>query len=74
MLVIAINLALYNKSKSMFSLSLTLCSDGVGRSGTFCAIYSILERVKLEQVVDVFQAIKVIRVRRPLAVETLVGF
>ena len=50
------------------------CSDGVGRSGTFCAIYSILERVKLEQVVDVFQAVKALRVRRPGALKTSVSF
>ncbi|XP_048590025.1 receptor-type tyrosine-protein phosphatase epsilon [Nematostella vectensis] len=31
------------------------CSNGVGRSGLFCAIYSLLERIKAEQVVDVFQ-------------------
>lgn len=50
-----------------------LFSDGSGRSGTFCAVYSLLERVKSEQVVDVFQAIRVLRLGRPEAVETLVG-
>ncbi|KAK3747783.1 hypothetical protein QZH41_010673 [Actinostola sp. cb2023] len=47
------------------------CSDGVGRSGTFCAVYSLLERVKSEQVIDVLQVIKVLRLGRPKAVETL---
>lgn len=49
------------------------CSDGVGRSGTFAAVYSLLERVKAEQVLDVFQAIKVLRLGRPDAVKTLVS-
>jgi hypothetical protein len=47
-------------------------SNGVGRSGTFCAIASSLERVKQEQVLDVFQTVKSIRVSRPGTVETLV--
>jgi protein tyrosine phosphatase len=50
------------------------CSDGVGRSGTFAAVYSLLERVKAEQVIDVFQAIKVLRLGRPNAVKTLVRY
>ncbi|XP_067027504.1 receptor-type tyrosine-protein phosphatase S-like isoform X3 [Acropora muricata] len=44
------------------------CSDGVGRSGTFCAILSVIERLKSEQVIDVCQSVKVIRVNRPKAV------
>ncbi|EDO30630.1 predicted protein [Nematostella vectensis] len=50
------------------------CSNGVGRSGTFCAIYSLLERIKAEQVVDVFQTVKVLRLGRPGAVETLTQY
>jgi len=50
-----------------------LCfSNGVGRSGTFCAILSIIERLKSEQVMDVCQSIKVIRVNRPKAVDSKV--
>ena len=48
-------------------------SDGVGRSGTFCAILSIIERLKSEQVIDVCQSVKVIRVNRPKAVNSKVG-
>ena len=47
--------------------------DGLGRSGTFCALYSVLERVKVEQVVDVFQAIKAMRISRPGLVKTAVS-
>ena len=50
-----------------------ISSNGVGRSGTFCAIVSTLERVKQEQVLDVFQTVKSIRTNRPGAVQTLVG-
>ncbi|XP_068703641.1 receptor-type tyrosine-protein phosphatase F-like isoform X3 [Montipora foliosa] len=47
-----------------------ICRDGLGRSGTFCALYSVLERLKIEQVVDVFQAIKAMRIPRPGLVRT----
>ena len=48
------------------------CSDGLGRSGTFAALSAVLERIKVEQVVDVFQAIKAMRIQRPHLVKTLV--
>ncbi|XP_065904666.1 receptor-type tyrosine-protein phosphatase alpha-like isoform X2 [Dysidea avara] len=35
-----------------------MCSDGCGCTGSFIAIYYTLERVKAEQTVDIFQAIK----------------
>ncbi|XP_048579205.1 receptor-type tyrosine-protein phosphatase S isoform X3 [Nematostella vectensis] len=50
------------------------CSNGTTRSGAFCAIYSILERLKIEQVVDVFQVIKVIRIKRPQSVTSLAQY
>lgn len=48
-------------------------SDGIGRSGTFCALYSVLERLKIEQVVDVFQAVKAMRISRPGLVKSAVS-
>ena len=54
--------------------SLFLCSDGQGRSGTFAALCSVLERVKTEQVVDVFQTIKALRIQRPGLVKDVVCF
>ncbi|XP_046853383.1 receptor-type tyrosine-protein phosphatase delta-like isoform X2 [Xenia sp. Carnegie-2017] len=42
-----------------------VCNDGQGRSGTFAALCSVLERVKIEQVVDVFQTVKALRIQRP---------
>ena len=50
-----------------------IVSNGVGRSGTFCTIVSTLERVKQEQVLNVFQTVKSIRANRPGAVQTLVS-
>ncbi|XP_028402574.1 receptor-type tyrosine-protein phosphatase S-like isoform X6 [Dendronephthya gigantea] len=45
------------------------CSDGAGRTGTYIAISNLLERMKIEQAMDVFQAIKIIRGIRPQFVE-----
>uniref|UniRef100_A0A6P8I6N2 protein-tyrosine-phosphatase n=1 Tax=Actinia tenebrosa TaxID=6105 RepID=A0A6P8I6N2_ACTTE len=51
-----------------------LCSDGVGRSGTMCTILSLLDRVKTEQMVDVFQTVKALRISRPGAVDTAIQY
>ncbi|XP_068677378.1 receptor-type tyrosine-protein phosphatase T-like isoform X4 [Montipora foliosa] len=63
-----INMVERSQRKSSNAPLVVQCSDGVGRSGTFCAILSIIERLKSEQVIDVFQSVKVIRVNRPKAV------
>ncbi|XP_006812663.2 receptor-type tyrosine-protein phosphatase mu-like [Saccoglossus kowalevskii] len=47
------------------------CLNGLGRSGTFCALYAVIERIKVEQVVDVFQAVKKLRINRPNMVQNL---
>lgn len=46
------------------------CSDGSGRTGTFCAINIALERVKLDGSVDMFQTVRRLRSQRPLMVQT----
>ncbi|PFX12449.1 Receptor-type tyrosine-protein phosphatase F [Stylophora pistillata] len=46
-------------------------SDGIGRSGCVATIMSVIERVKIEQTVDVFQTVKLVRAKRPGAVNTL---
>ena len=48
-------------------------SDGVSRTGAFCALYSVLERVKTEQIVDVFQAVKTLRIQRAGLLGTIVS-
>lgn len=47
------------------------CSDGLARTGTFCAVFTVLERVKTEQVVDVFQTVKSMRTRRAGLLQSL---
>jgi protein tyrosine phosphatase len=49
-------------------------SDGAGRSGTYIAISNLVDRVKVVQVIDVFQCIKLIRTKRPQFVETAVSY
>ena len=58
---------------SVLLLCLVFYSDGVGRSGCVSTIMSVIEQVKIEQTVDVFQTIKLIRAKRPGAVDTLVS-
>ena len=48
-------------------------SDGAGRTGTYIAISNLLERMKIEHAMDVFQAIKIIRGIRPQFVENAVS-
>ncbi|XP_068677575.1 receptor-type tyrosine-protein phosphatase delta-like isoform X2 [Montipora foliosa] len=46
------------------------CSAGVGRTGVFCALSILIERLKSEGVVDVFQTVKQLRSQRPAMVQT----
>ena len=48
-------------------------SDGLGVSGVFCALVSLLERMKVEKVVDVFQSVKRLRMNRPGMVANVVS-
>lgn len=48
-------------------------SAGAGRTGTFIALSNILERVKAEGLLDVFQTVKSLRTQRPHMVQTVVG-
>ena len=48
-------------------------SDSVSRSGVYCAVSNAIEQCKTEGIVDVFQAVKAIRIHRPGAVVTLVS-
>ncbi|XP_077981181.1 receptor-type tyrosine-protein phosphatase F-like isoform X2 [Glandiceps talaboti] len=47
------------------------CINGIGRSGVYCAAVSACERAKEEQIVDVFQAVKTARMKRPKMVEMM---
>ena len=48
--------------------------DGVGRTGTFLTMYSVLEKLKPEHLVDVFQILKKARIQRPMLVESEVSY
>ena len=45
----------------------------LGRTGTFCAMFTVLEQFKVDQVVDVLQTVKLLRIKRPGIVEDLVS-
>ena len=47
------------------SLSLSLSSGGCGRTGTYIAVSILIERLKTEGVVDVFQTVRKLRMQRP---------
>ena len=49
-------------------------SDGMARTGVFIAAMSELERVKAEAEIDLFQAIKAARSKRPHMVSTPVSW
>ncbi|XP_057697022.1 protein tyrosine phosphatase receptor type Fa isoform X3 [Corythoichthys intestinalis] len=46
------------------------CSAGVGRSGVFITLSIVLERMRYEGAVDVFQTVKTLRMQRPAMVQT----
>ncbi|XP_033112587.1 tyrosine-protein phosphatase Lar-like isoform X3 [Anneissia japonica] len=46
------------------------CSAGVGRTGVFVTLSIILERMRYEGVVDMFQTVKMLRTQRPAMVQT----
>lgn len=53
----------------LFSV-MCLCSAGVGRTGVFITLSIVLERMRYEGVVDIFQTVKMLRTQRPAMVQT----
>lgn len=49
---------------------LSLSSAGVGRTGVFITLSIVLERMRYEGVVDMFQTVKTLRTQRPAMVQT----
>ena len=58
----------------MSLIFVTFCSNGVGRSGTFCVLMYSLNQFKAEQKAEIFQTVKKMRTQRAGIVETLVSF
>ena len=56
----------------MFSKIISSCSNGGGRSGTFCASNILLEMIQYQNMVDIFYAVKTLRNCKPNMVESLV--
>ena len=52
---------------------LLLLSAGVGRTGVFITLSIVLERMRYEGVVDLFQTVKTLRTQRPAMVQTEVS-
>lgn len=50
--------------------ALSLGSAGVGRTGVFITLSIVLERMRYEGVVDMFQTVKTLRTQRPAMVQT----
>lgn len=48
-------------------------SAGVGRTGVFITLSIVLERMRYEGMVDLFQTVKTLRTQRPSMVQTEVG-
>lgn len=46
------------------------CSAGVGRTGVFITLSIVLERMRYEGMVDVFNTVKMLRTQRPAMVQT----
>ena len=49
------------------------CSVGVGRTGVFIALSIVLERMRYEGVVDMYQTVRMLRTQRPAMVQTEVS-
>ncbi|XP_071953092.1 uncharacterized protein [Antedon mediterranea] len=47
------------------------CSNGVGRTGIFLTVVEVVERMKLENIIDVFQTVKKLRTNRPGLVQNI---
>lgn len=55
---------------SRLALFLFLSSAGVGRTGTFMVIDSMLDRIKAESTIDIFNFVAYLRTRRTAMVQT----
>lgn len=55
-----------------YSFFFSFLSDGVGRTGVFCALCIVLERMRCEGVVDLFQTVKLLRTQRPNMIQNQV--
>lgn len=53
---------------------LSFFSDGCSKSGVFVALKLILEKMEIDDEIDVFQVVRTMQVRRPEFFTDFVGF
>ena len=63
----------YNLRVDVSNCRLWWCSAGVGRTGVFVTLSIVLERMRYEGVVDMFQTVKMLFTQRPAMVQTEVS-
>ena len=63
-----------NSPYTIYCIPYTINRYGMGRAGAFLALCICLERMKVENVVDVFQTVRTMRSQRPIMVNTTVSF
>ena len=56
-----------------FSYDILSFSDGSGRSGTLITLYIALERLKLENIIDVFSIVRNLKTQRVGMIENQVS-
>lgn len=66
-------MTLLNVLREVICSVMCMCSAGVGRTGVFITLSIVLERMRYEGVVDIFQTVKMLRTQRPAMVQTEVS-
>ncbi len=57
---------------SRTDILLVHCSAGVGRTGTFITLDAMMERIKAEETINIYEFVKNLRKQRVLMVQTMV--
>ncbi len=52
----------------MYTCIINAISDTVSRSGVFCTLYNTIQQLKTEQIVNIYQILKSLRMQKPLFV------
>ena len=58
---------------NVFQSCYSICSAGVGRTGTFITLDVMMERLKERKDIDIFEFVSEMRTRRTKMVQTLVS-
>ena len=55
-----------------YGTGFSVFSNGVGRSGAFCGLLTLIEIIKMETAIDFYHKVKAMRIQRPGMVQTVV--